>query len=258
MKKAVLFLFLCISLVGITSADDPVNATYETMGITTSTSVVVYGTFSEVDTIVWQQSSGGLADNPPLGSSERMATMSYSETTLANNGYVEYNKGMNLDTGQKAANQGNFRSVRQMDFESFEDAFGSVISEESLLLDTVSTGSSSADRVLCPWSSGTGTIPAYCNIIEMGSSFSGTSVSLTTTAMERHISLSADVPAGMEYTVDLSGRGAASAWIRAHLQEGRGETDKGMDLVYSEKTAASGVIASFSKAMSYQSGIRRF
>jgi len=32
---------------------------------------------------------------------------------------------------------------------------------------------------------------------------------------------------------------------------------QGMDLVYKEKTTASGTIAAFSKSMSYQSGVRR-
>ena len=63
--------------------------------------------------------------------------------------------------------------------------------------------------------------------------------------------------------------GSASAYIKAHIQEGRNSSDipddgseagiydifgKNEDLTYSESTSVSGVISSFSKTIAYQSG----
>jgi len=106
---------------------------------------------------------------------------------------------------------------------------------------------------------------------------------MITTAKERHVSASADIPVSMDYSVSLSGVGSAAGGINAHIMEGRtpsvfehainglGYSDlifwnsdmgsegfmQGVDLVYKEKTTASGTIQDFSKSMSYQSGTRR-
>jgi hypothetical protein len=86
-------------------------------------------------------------------------------------------------------------------------------------------------------------------------------------------------PVTMGYSVSLSGVGTASAWINAHIMEGRtgatfdqirnnfgnyqpgfwnydtGDMSpsngfmQGVDLVYKERTTASGVIQSFEKSM---------
>jgi len=223
-----------------------------------------------------------------LWTPETQYTMSYSEQTMADNGYTEWDKVVSLDTGNQVANQNNFEATTQFDFVSFEDAFGRATFSESLLLDAASQGSSAGDSMMCPFSTGdNGFIPAYCNVVEMGSSFTGSSVSMITRANERHVSSSADVPVGMQYSVSLSGVGSAAAWINAHIMEGRTGNvfDRGLnggityddmfynpdtgdmspangfmqggDLVYKEKTTASGIIESFSKSMSYQSGMRR-
>lgn len=317
MKKiGIAILALLILFSGMVMADDPMTATRETQGITTVTHVVVYGTFTDSAEGVWVSSTQDLRNNPPLGGEaggyepvlevdpvtgeiidtgdrtyvgEGQYTMSYNEQTMADNGYIEWDKVVTLDTGNQAANQDNFKATTQFDFVSFEDAFGRATFSESLMLDGASTGSNAGNRMLCPFSTGdNGFIPAYCNIVEMGSSFTGSQVSLNTVARERHVSASADTPVGMDYSVSLSGVGSAAAWINAHIMEGRtggvlenianglgenagGVTDfgfynydtddagmmQGVDLVHKEKTTASGIIESFSKSMSYQSGVRR-
>jgi len=298
--------FGIICLIGLVIADDPIGITRETQGISTVTHVVVYGTFTNNVEAVWVSSSQDLRNNPPLKTysddwidpfsglgetgkekwtPERQSTMSYSEQTIADNGYTEWDKTVSLDTGDKVANQDNFRATTHFDFVSADDAFGRATYSESLMLDSTSMGSDAGSRILCPWGIGdSGFIPAYCNIVEMGSYFTGSRVSMVTTARERHISASADVPVGMDYSISLSGIGSAAAWINAHIMEGRtpsvfrdvahgtGSNDisfwnadmgtegfmQGVDLVYKEKTTASGIIESFSKSMSYQSGMRRF
>jgi len=143
---------------------------------------------------------------------------------------------------------------------SFNNTYGSIISDESLVLDSASSGSSISGRTMCPFmSSDDGSIPAYCNIIEMGSSFTGTAVSMTTIANERHIAKTSDVPVAMDYSISLAGKGAASAYYRMHIQSARGDSlNKSMDIVGNEKTTASGIIQKFEKTMNYGSGARLY
>jgi len=227
-----------------------------------------------------------------VGLPERQAVMSYSESVLADNGYTEFNEMQSMDTGNKVVNQDNFKSTEQFDYVAFSDAMGRATTSESLLLDLVSQGSLAADRFICPFATGDqGFIPPYCNVYEMGSSFTGSQVSEITQANTNFIAKSADVPTEAGYSVGLSGTGSAAAWINTHIMEGRTAgfdyfyqpmeyyfwnydmntgwiyTDgdivggsgwmQGVDLVYKEKTTASGVIEAFSKSMSIQDGVRR-
>jgi len=323
MKKLTLtVLAFAVLIVGLAIAADPINATTETQGIATTTGVVVLGTMSNSETVVMTASTMDLRDNPPLGAQgeglipgvnpnnlwlndpedpfgpqvqlpERQAVMSYTESVLADNGYSEFNEMQSMDTGNKVVNQDNFKSTEQFDYVSFEDAMGRATTSESLLLDLVSQGSLAADRFICPFATGDqGFIPPYCNVYEMGSSFTGSQVSEITQANTNFIAKSADVPTEAAYSVGLSGTGSAAAWINTHVMEGRtagyypyedfggsgimfwnydtgdgaipyvggnGRTGfmQGVDLVYKEKTTASGVIEAFSKSMAIQDGVRR-
>jgi len=292
-------------------AVDPINATTETQGISTSTGVVVLGTMTNSESVVMTASNMDIRNNPPLRqwipnvetaiigdqlwTPERQATFSYTESVLADNGYSEFNEMQAMSTANVVANQDNFKSTEQFDYVAFSDAMGRATTSESILLDLVSQGSRAADRMLCPFATGdAGFIPSYCNVYEMGSSFTGGQVSMITQADTNFIARSADVPTQVGYSVGLSGTGSAAAWINAHVMEGRtagpwtfeegpisetvlwnydmgtgaiplnggvafGGTGfmQGVDLVYKEKTTASGVIESFSKSMVVQDGLRR-
>lgn len=123
-------------------------------------------------------------------------------------------------------------------------------------------------------------IPAYSNVGETGSSFTGSQVSMGT--------MSSYNSGGMGYSISLSGVGTASSWINAHIMEGRtGATFEqvkdglksyspafwnydtgdwspanafmqGVDMSYSERTTASGIIKEFSKSMSITDGFGFF
>ena len=331
MKRPVLvFTVLALLLVGTAIAADPINAAVETQGISSTTGVVVLGSMTDSKTIVMTGSNLDLRNNPPLGAlvatgegiryypgldpsnmwsrvvwegnnlhslPERQTTMSYTGSVLADNGYSEFNEVQAMDTGNKVVNQDNFRSTSQFDYVSFDDTMGRATTSESLLLDLVSQGSLAAGRFTCPFATGDlGFIPPYCNVYEMGSSFSGSQVSETTQAGTNFIAKSADVPTEATYSVGLSGTGSASSWINSHVMEGRTamywgfESDPGyedgldylfwnpdtgdggipyeggdglsgfmqsVDLVYKEKTTASGVIEGFSKSAAVQDGVRR-
>jgi len=327
MKKLTLFVLAsAVLIVGMAMAADPINATTETQFISTTSGVVVMGTMTNSESVVMTASTMDLRDNPPLGAlgttgsmtfipgvspdndwfdvvepdgttfvslPERQAVMSYTESVLADNGYSEFNEMQSMDTGNKVANQKNFASSEQFDFVAFSDSMGRITTSESLLLDLVSQGSLASERFICPFATGdAGFIPPYCNVYEMGSSFTGTQVSEVTQAGTNFIAKSADVPTQASYSVGLSGTGSAAAWINTHVMEGRtagydlifaDDTGyeyafwnydmntgspyyglsggsgwmQGVDLVYKEKTTASGVIEAFSKSMAIQDGVRR-
>jgi hypothetical protein len=312
MKKFAFAVLAIALLVGSVMAVDPINATTETQVISTSTAVVVMGTMTNSESAVLTMSNQDIRNNPPLNqwtaidpvtggpdlaapwdnqwTPERQAVFSYTESVLADNGYTEFNGVQSMDTANKVANQKNFNSVEQYDFVAFSDAMGRITTSESQLLDLASQGSDAFDRMLCPFATGdAGFIPAYCNVYEMGSSFTGSQVSAVTRANTNFIAKAADVPTQIDYSVGLSGTGSAAAWVNAHVMEGRtmGHYDtitdlatgdnwspgfwnydtgaisprngfaQSVDLVYKEKTTASGVIESFSKSISIQDAIRR-
>jgi len=119
--------------------------------------------------------------------------------------------------------------------------------------------------------------PANCNVYEMGSSSTFSHGSLGTTSSQNSF--------GADYSVSFSGVGTASAWVNARIMGGTGFVAKdvfdplsgytydkillnpdltsnlqagkyakgfmqSVDLVYQEKTTASGVITNFEKSMS--------
>lgn len=221
---------------------------------------------------------------------ESQATFSYTESILADNGYSEFNEVQSVDTANKVMNQDNFNSVEHFDYISHTDAFGRATTHESTLLDLVSQGSDATEEFLCPFATGDdGYIPPYCNTVEMGSSFTGNRVSMVTQTDTNFIAKSADVPTQTSYTIDLSGSGSVASWINVHTMEGRtGDVAdfgfelggpggfftvwtpafynpdmeqlgfmQGSDVIYKEKTTASGAIESFSKSMSYTDATRR-
>jgi len=318
MKKfAIAVIALAVLLVGTAMAVDPIPATSETQGISTSTAVTVIGTMTNTETVVMTISNQDLRNNPPLTqywpdyvqnattgalvatnnktfAPERQAVVSYSESILADNGYSEFNEAQTMDTANRAEmNQKNFKSSEQFDYIASETAYGRATTSESLLLDLASQGNDASSRFICPFATGDqGMIPAYCNVYEMGSSFTGTAVSMINQASTNFIAKAADVPTNMDYSVSLAGQGSAAAWINAHVMEGRtgavyedvngttiapsGYVDtvvvnsdllknkvptvgfmQSVDLVYKEKTTASGTIAAFSKSMTVQDALRR-
>ena len=259
MKKfAIAVLALAVLAVGMAMADRPVNQTYETQGVTTSTAAVVTGTLTNAESIVWTMSDQDIS-GAALDAEEVQYTMAYTQSVAANNGYAEFNAANALDTANKVANTYNYKTAKQLDYVSLDTAYGQVATAESLVLDGAGNNTTTADKFLCPFGASSTDFPAFCNIIEVGSTFSGTAVSMTTVADERHVSKSADVPVVVDYSIGLTGQGSASAYYRAHFQEARDDSlAKALDIVASEKTTASGVIASFTKAINYQSGVRRY
>ncbi len=257
---------VCLAICGPVAADRPVNQTPETQGIVTSTAIECVGTVTNTASMVWTVSTEAV-NGAPLSESEAIATTSYSENTMAVDGYVRYVKEFGVDTSNQVANTNNVESSRIIEFDAAADGnpMGRMISSEDILIDTAGNPASTAANMICPFgSSSSSSIPAFCNIVQAGSDMDVTSVSVATQASSRTVAASADIPVALSYHIKATGlggnpaEGSISAYIRSHIMEGRGDTtDKSGDLSFEERTTASGEITLFDKLMEYQSGMRR-
>ncbi|MDD1718575.1 MAG: hypothetical protein LUQ25_00815, partial [Methanoregulaceae archaeon] len=140
----------------------------------------------------------------------------------------------------------------------------------------------SADKILCPFGTAAGPFfPPFCNVVMSGSKVDVSLASVSTSASERFVAATADVPVVQAYSISGKGVtssegsadaiGSMSAFMTAHLQDGRvlnlTEVDgfpdieyrpvKAEDISYSNSVSASGIIKAFGQSYTYQSGIRR-
>jgi hypothetical protein len=266
MKKfglMVIAVAMLFALTGVAMADPGINAVPETQGIVTSTAVQAVGTVTETDAIVWQLGFPALAA-PPLADGGKQYVMSYTESTIADQGLVSYAKGQSLDTANKVAGTYNFNTQKVVEFVGLDT--GRMLSSENMVLDGAGNGQSTSTTYICPFASATTTtIPPFCNIIEVGSDADVTLASLTTAADERHVMASGDPAVGVDYSIKMTGfgdipaMGSVDAYVNAHIQEARtGTGGKAEDVSYSETSTAAGDITLFQKVIGYQSGLRRY
>jgi len=92
-------------------ADRPVNQTFETQGITTSTAVVATGDLTNAETVVWTMSNQNVA-GASLADGEVQYTMSYTQSLQDNNGYSQFNAGNALDTANQVGNTYNYKTTK--------------------------------------------------------------------------------------------------------------------------------------------------
>jgi len=285
---------MLIALTGFAMADIPVNQTPETKGITVTTNINAQGTVTASDSLTWQQSSDAL-DAPPLkgasinpadpvaltgGAGEVQYTAGYTENTLAVQGVTSYTKTTAIDTANKIADKSNIATNKIVTFIAANEQ-GRMTSSEDILVDGAGNTTTSGDKILCPFGTQpSGFFPPFCNIVQTGSKVDVSLASVSTSASERFVAATADVPVTQAYSISLKGVtssegtadaiGSASAYMNAHLQDGRmtpanatGTTVTGWnavkaeDVSYSNSVSASGVIKAFSQAYTYTSGIRR-
>jgi hypothetical protein len=193
-------------------------------------------------------------------------TTAYDASIVAQGGQISFVKSMNIDTRNKVISQSNLDAKTGLTFAATAGG-GNVVGSENLMLDGAGNTTSASDRMLCPFATGiANVIPAYCNIVQTGSMFDLTIGSVTTTANNRFISSDATNPVVLNYDISVRpystaqgqspASGSTMAYIRAHIQEARGNgTAKAEDVVYSETSSASGRITAFNKLMSYSSQV---
>ena len=284
---------LCI---GAVTADPSVKQTPEIQGFTTTTTMDVVGLATENDAVAWQISNQNLSttlalpghliqDGPyivdwpnfvagkPDTPGQVVYTTAYSEDTSAVNGATTYIKSMSVNTGNRVISQSNLKADKTVTFNGIEA--GQLISSENLMLDGAGQLDFTNNRMLCPFAAADSTfIPAFCNIVQTGSSVDVTTGKLVTSTSEGFVAATADVPVTVAHSISLTGTGStpasgsAAAYIKTHTQEGRTKLiivfpelgakvytqDKTQDLTYSETTSVSGTIPMFAKTMNYQSG----
>ena len=291
--RIILFLaFILIGslLAGVVSADSGEPAVQETQGFVTSTAMQVFGTATETDNIAVDMNDGytiRFPPAPPLPPTSVIYTGSYSENTLADQGLISYQKAADFDTaGMAAPNQYNLVTEKLVEFVG--SGTGRMTSDEQVTMDGASTGQDAPYLTLiCPFAAGNDDSynPPFCNIVQEGSSVDLTVGSLSTETRERFIMVAvpdttpssygiawpyplADPGTEADYSIALTGfgdlpaSGSATAYITAHVQEGRNVIEDGSgpyderypkseDLAYSETTTVSGDITLFSKEMNY-------
>lgn len=268
LRVPILYLILILLLTwgGSVMADNLPGQTPETQGITTTTVVECVGTVTNNVDLVWTTSSGPIDNIPAIGGSQ--VTVGYTESTVAVDGFIRYVKDFSVDTADKTVIGSNLKTNRQIQYISAGNG-GRMTSTETFLLDSMGTYTPGEDAMLCPFgATDGGGVPAFCNIVTAGSSLDVDQVSVVTEGSVRAITANADTPAGLTYNIRAQGipapdglgyaSGSISAFVRAHIQEGRGTgTDKAADLQYQEVTTANGMISLFEKIIAYQSGMRR-
>jgi hypothetical protein len=222
---------------------------------------------------------GGVLGTPlPLG--EVQYSAGYNEEMTAVSGNINYQKTMSISTANKIVGEDNIAADTQVTFIGVDG--GRMIISEDILLDGTGAQTVAANQVCCPFAGTTDPFfPPFSNIVVSGSSADISTGSISMSAGARFISASADIPVSETYRINVKGvtgpgghtaaSGTVSAFMKAHLQEGREQqvpkryrpTDiigfipgKAEDLTYSETSMARGLIYNFSKDMWYQSGIR--
>jgi hypothetical protein len=280
-RLVVLALVVMALFVGCALAAVPPNATFETQGVKTTGSIsVLKGSVATSQTMTMTVANNGNGVNaPPLESSdegpgERQATNVYTEMTDAKNGQnIEYSQTFTADTANKVLGTNNVQAHRSIQYVSDMTKDGRMTSNERIVMDLVGASGDSEDSYLCPFAeSKSDNSPAFCNIVQMGSSMDVTYANVVTDASLRDIQATADFPAEMSYNINAkpllvetaSGlvqqptTGSITAFMDVHTQEARGNnTLPEADFVYKESTTASGYINNFVKEMYYQDGALR-
>jgi hypothetical protein len=274
MKKSSLLMMAMLAtalVIGCAMAADPPKATFETQGIKTVTSVSVSGTFTNSATMVMTtaENSGGV-NSAPLDAGGRQATNVYTEFTEGKNGVTDYSRTFTADTANKVLGTNNVESHRSIQFVADPTKNGRMTSSEKIIMDIVGApGGSTEDSMLCPFGAGASSeFPAFCNIVQAGSSFDVTNINVVTDATLRDIQATADFPAELYYSINAKGNvingilypatGSITAFMDVHTQEARGDGIlPEADFTYKEETTASGYINSFVKTMYYQDGALR-
>ena len=272
---ALLLFGIVIALTGIVYADQGVPQVPEVQGITTSTAIFCGGTVIDSAALGWSVTGAdNLATRPTIENTRNMLDpqqvqyiTSYDASTVAQHGQTSFIKTMGVNTADKLLSQSDVKTSTDVTYIATGNG-GNIVGSENLMLDGVGNTTNATDRILCPFvPSIRSLIPAYCNIVQMGSNYDLTMGSVASTTDERFVGNDASIPVVMNhiinvkpYTVQDQGTspaiGMTSAYIKAHIQEGRsGNTSKAEDLTYSETSSASGRISSFTKEISYSSQV---
>jgi hypothetical protein len=154
-------------------------------------------------------------------------TTAYDANIVAQAGHTVLTKSMNIDTRNKVIGQSNLNAQTALTYIATADG-GNVVGSENLMLDGAGSATSAAGRILCPFAASPNSIiPAYCNIIQAGSTYDLTVGSVTTVANDKFVSNDASLPVTLNYHINVKpygtsqgqipARGGTSAYMKSHL-----------------------------------------
>jgi hypothetical protein len=264
-KLGIMVIALALFVAGMAMADPGINAVSETQGLSTSTTVVGVGNFNHASSVVLTAIDGNDLGDVPAGLDQfRYYTTVYTEDTQnSENGYLSYDKDLDVNTGNMLLGQYNVQAVKQITYVGIDAS--SILTTDYMMLDGAGEDyGTGEDLMICPFGSDK-QAPSFCNVVETGSSANLKIANMNTQMGERFIEKSSD--AGVQlynnvgvssYATDVPSVGSVSAFIQGSIKEG-GTGDAAGDLhetmTFKDLTSFSGQITSFAKSMAYKSQI---
>lgn len=262
---------LALLFAGTAMADPGVDQTFETQGISMVTSIQAEGNMFSATDVTWTQSSDiALTELPPSPESGTYYISTYSEDTMSSgNGLMGYDKSTQLETKSRLNGQYNIEATKEISFIGENGA--EITSTDNMFLDGTGTASETDDEAICIFASSTSEfIPAFCNTVEAGSSFTMSIANARTETRNRFVTESADTPVALTHDIridtlgDTPSIGKVSAFMKGMIMEGRDDStdEEGSLLAYenvefTESTDVDGYITLFDKNMDWVSGVRR-
>jgi hypothetical protein len=264
-------LAMLVLMTGLVMADPGVNQTFETQGISLVTSINAFGNMYSTTDVTWTQSSDvPLNKIPPSPAAGSYYATTYSEDTQSNgDGDITYDKDTNLETKAGLNGQFNIEATKEIGFAGYNGA--EITSTDNIFLDGTGNYSTTNDKVICVFAqSASTTIPAFCNRVEMGSTFTAEYINAVTETNERFIVPSADTPVEVNHDIRVDTYGTTStgaaipsygkveAFAEGLIMESRGTSNASFETIeWSEDTMVDGSIYLFDKNMHYESGVKR-
>ena len=173
---------------------------------------------------------------------------------------------MGISTANQIADGSNVAASTSVQFIAIDT--GRATNSEDLLLDGAENSTDTENAILCPFLQPSNVdLPAYCNIVQAGSSFDTTLTSTVTKASDRFVGTDSTIPVVLNYNVASTGItltdgtsspmiGSAAAYLKVHVQEARNwsissplgqyqypSSPKSEDVAYTETSTASGLIS---------------
>ena len=233
----------------------------------------------------WTNESIGPFGAPNLGATVYQ-TVYTEDTQNSEVGFISYDKDMDVSTANKVSGQYNVQAVKQITYLGVDAS--SLVTNDYMLLDGAGWPDLTESHMICPFGTGrvpgslgfyaTYVYPEFCNRVETGSSMNLKVANLNTQTGDRFIMKSGDPGVAVfntvdvgSYASDLPSKGSVSAYIRGSIREGGRVMDFDVQgipediygpfddlyetVTFSDSTAVSGDISTFSKSMGYTSVI---
>ncbi|NYT16738.1 MAG: hypothetical protein GKC06_01850 [Methanomicrobiales archaeon] len=271
-KLGIVVIALALFVVGMAMADPGAIAVNEVQGLSVSTTVIGAGNFNQASSVVLttmnSDGENDLGDIPNVNDFTYYTTVYTEDTQNSEYGYISYDKDLDVSTGNKLLGQYNVQAVKQITYLGIDAS--SILTTDYMMLDGAGADYGTvAGLMICPFGSPSDA-PAFCNVVETGSSANLKVANMNTQMGERFITKTSDpgvqiynnVAVG-SYAADVPSKGSVSAFIQGSIKEGgqdgtgrRNGIDAGdlaETMTFKDSTSFAGDITSFAKSMSYTS-----